>query len=44
MSYLPINPDCRDGKHTACNRDAWHMELDVPAGCTCWCHDEPMED
>ena len=34
----PVNPDCRDGKHAACNMDAWDDALDLPAHCTCECH------
>lgn len=34
-----MNPDCRDGKHDACNGDAWDNEADMPIWCGCWCHD-----
>jgi hypothetical protein len=33
-----VNPDCRDGKHTACGGDGWDFTLDEPIGCTCQCH------
>lgn len=36
----PLNPDCRDGKHRACNGDAWDMAKDAPAECACTCHVE----
>jgi len=35
-----LNPDCRDGKHPACNGDAWCDVDDEPAGCDCACHAE----
>ena len=35
-----INPDCRDGKHPACNGDAWDDDTDLPAACECSCHSE----
>ncbi len=34
----PINPDCRDGKHDACNDDAWDAVRDAATDCTCTCH------
>lgn len=33
-----IGPDCRDGKHTACDGRAWNNETDQPADCGCTCH------
>ena len=33
-----LNPDCRDGKHAACNGDAWCDVDDERAGCDCPCH------
>lgn len=33
-----MNPDCRDGKHKACNGDGWDFETDEPAPCPCSCH------
>lgn len=35
--------DCRDGKHRACIGDAWDVENDIPADCTCACHKEQRE-
>lgn len=37
---MPLNPDCRDGKHKACLLDAWDFETDQPALCQCECHKE----
>ncbi|SDG21439.1 protein of unknown function, partial [Cellulosimicrobium cellulans] len=34
----PLNPDCRDGKHRACPGDAWDLDTDQPADCSCTCH------
>lgn len=34
----PLNPDCRDGKHRACAGDAWDLDTDQPADCSCGCH------
>lgn len=33
-----MNPDCRDGKHDACNGDAWDFQFDQPSECQCECH------
>jgi hypothetical protein len=38
MTADTLNPDCRDGKHPACNGDAWDFALDGPCSCTCDCH------
>lgn len=40
MSDLPIprNPECRDGKHSNCQGDAWDETNDAPALCECPCH------
>lgn len=35
-----IGPDCRDGKHPACDGRAWNNETDQPADCGCTCHKE----
>ena len=37
-----VNPDCRDGKHDACNGDGWDTRLDAVTDCPCTCH-EPKE-
>lgn len=34
-----MNPDCRDGKHDACNGDGWDGEQIIPCVCPCH-HDE----
>jgi hypothetical protein len=34
-----MNPDCANGKHHACNGDAWDFLTDTPTNCTCECHD-----
>lgn len=31
-----MNPDCRDGKHDACNGDGWDGENVI--SCVCPCH------
>ncbi|GAA4762406.1 hypothetical protein [Microbacterium gilvum] len=36
---LPISPDCEPGKHSACTGDAWDDVKDVPAPCSCACHE-----
>ncbi len=36
---MPLNPDCRDGKHTACAGDAWDYAEDDITRCACACHD-----
>lgn len=33
-----LSPDCKVGKHPACNEDAWDLEADAPAVCSCDCH------
>lgn len=33
-----VNPDCIQGKHDACNRDAWDELKDQPTDCACFCH------
>lgn len=33
-----MNPDCRDGKHDACNGDGWDHDTDEPVPCPCDCH------
>lgn len=35
---MTINPDCKVGKHAACNEDAWDDVTDQPARCLCTCH------
>lgn len=32
------SPDCKGGKHLACIGDAWDVQNDIPADCTCSCH------
>lgn len=39
MTGQPMNPDCLNGKHRACNEDAWDFLRDEPAPCCCPCHD-----
>lgn len=36
-----MNPDCRDGKHAACNGDGWDYDADEPVRCRCACHAGP---
>lgn len=36
------SPDCKDGKRRACVGDAWDVENDIPAECTCACHWETL--
>jgi hypothetical protein len=36
----PINPDCDNGKHSACGGDAWNFETDASDECHCYCHRE----
>lgn len=38
------NPDCRDGKHPACNGDAWDFDRDSPTPCECPCHWETLNE
>lgn len=33
-----MNPDCINGKHTACAGDAWDDDTDSLTDCKCWCH------
>jgi hypothetical protein len=33
-----MNPDCRDGKHAACQGDGWDHDADEPTDCPCPCH------
>lgn len=33
-----INPDCVNGKHHACNGDAWDFTNDLECLCECACH------
>jgi hypothetical protein len=40
---MVLSPDCKVGKHDACNKDAWDMIEDVPAECECECHNDDME-
>lgn len=35
---LSLNPDCKGGKHPACNGDAWDFDMDEPTTCQCPCH------
>ena len=35
-----IGPDCRDGKHPACDGRAWDDTTDDMTTCTCTCHEE----
>lgn len=37
-----MNPDCRDGKHDACNGDGWDGENVIP--CVCPCHHDEGAD
>lgn len=32
------SPDCREGKHHACDGKAWNFLDDQPAPCGCDCH------
>lgn len=32
------SPDCRDGKHGACDGGSWDLDADMPADCACTCH------
>lgn len=34
-----MNPDCREGKHKACNGDGWSAWIDAPIPCPCECHE-----
>lgn len=36
-----MNPDCRDGKHRACDGSGWDEEADQPIRCPCDCHAHP---
>lgn len=38
-----MNPDCRVGKHPACNGDAWDFDKDDSTNCTCECHEWDQE-
>lgn len=38
MYRLPFSPDCREGKHLACDETAWDDEMDELCGCGCDCH------
>lgn len=40
MIALPMNPDCRAGKHVACAGDAWDEVADELTACGCACHDQ----
>lgn len=33
-----LNPDCEQGKHTACSGDGWDRKADERAPCDCLCH------
>ncbi len=33
-----MNPDCRDGKHRACDGSGWDTTTDAPTTCRCPCH------
>lgn len=33
-----VNPDCKAGKHDACNGDAWDTVQDAVTECPCTCH------
>ena len=35
-----VNPDCKYGKHDACNGDGWDMDADFPIDCPCDCHEK----
>jgi hypothetical protein len=35
---IHLNPDCRGGKHRACNGDGWDVIADAPTPCECGCH------
>lgn len=35
-----IGPDCREGKHRACDGGAWDDFRDIPTACQCGCHEE----
>lgn len=35
---VPLSPDCRAGKCTACVGDAWDDLFDERTGCVCLCH------
>lgn len=34
----PVGPDCRDGKHRACDGRALDVTTDQIVGCACPCH------
>jgi hypothetical protein len=36
-----LNPDCWNGKHSACAGDAWNTAADAPTECECSCHGNP---
>jgi hypothetical protein len=36
MALVTICPDCWQGKHGACEGDAWDNDNDRPAICACW--------
>lgn len=38
MSKTWIGPDCTEGKHRACNAEAWNFDADEVTGCACACH------
>lgn len=33
-----LSPDCRDGKHRACDGAGWNVTEDKPTDCPCECH------
>ena len=41
---IPLNPDCRDGKHQACAGDAWDLKKDEPTDCGCPCHKKTVKN
>lgn len=41
---VQVNPDCKAGKHDACNGDAWDTVKDAVTECPCTCHTPNGED
>ncbi len=39
----PVDPDCRDGKHTACPGWTFNLATDDLGSCTCACHTDHKE-
>jgi hypothetical protein len=39
-----FSPDCKEGKHRACDGRAWDFENDHGCSCTCDCHKERVAE